>query len=96
MELIIPITIYLLILTYIIAKQLAGLFKSKKSLIKGLTLAASAIFLTCLVWELIQFIRNEDGKSFTIGWFALIYFLAISFTVFAIVSWGLHLLERKI
>lgn len=95
MELIIPITIYLLVLVYIIAHQLIELFKSKRSLIKSLALIATALFFIYLLWGLIPFFRNENGKSFTTGWFALVYFLAVSFTVFTVVSWGLRLIERK-
>lgn len=96
MELIIPVIIYLLVLGYIIFKQLTVLFNSKKLIIKNLSLLATALFLVYQLWGLIPFIRNENGKSFTIGWFALMYFLAVSFTVFAIVSWGLRLIEKRV
>ena len=96
MELIIPITIYILTIAYIISKQLTGLFRSKSSFIKRLAFLAAALFSIYLLWFLIPFFRNENEKSFTTGWFALVYFLAVSFTIFAIVAWGLRLIERKI
>lgn len=41
------------------------------------TIAAiiTTIFVAGIVWELFEFIRNENGKSFTIGWYALAYFM---------------------
>jgi hypothetical protein len=96
MGLILPITIYLLILAYIIARHLIALFNSEKPIIKSLSLTATGLFLAYQLWGLIPFVKNGNGKSFTVGWFALIYFLAVSFTVFAIVSWSLRLIEKKL
>lgn len=96
MEVLIPAVIYLLILCFVISKMMPVLFASKSEVIRGITYVATGIFAAYLLWGLISFLRNEDGKSFTVGWFALAYFLAVAFTVFGLVLFLLRIAERRI
>lgn len=95
MEILIPAAIYLIVVSYIIVKLLNGLYHSDKDIIRALAIAFSGVFFVYLAWELVGFFRNEHGKSFTVGWFALAYMLVISSTVFAVVCWILRLVGRR-
>lgn len=75
--------------------MLKVLFKSPKKGIKKSTSIIITAFAAYQSWELLSFIKNEHGKSFTIGWFALGYFFMLSFTILAIVCWVLTLLEKR-
>ena len=96
MELIIPVTIYLLFLTYFTVKRLISLFHSDKPVIKGLAWIVASLFFACQLWGFTPFLMNENGVSFTIGWFGLMYFLVVSFTIFTSVLMVLHLIDRKV
>ncbi|TLU96042.1 hypothetical protein [Dyadobacter sediminis] len=95
MGLVISVIIYLLGLTYIIVRHLITLFNSKISVIRNISIIAAGLFFAYQLWGLIPFIKNENGKSFTVGWFALLYFFAVSFSVFTIVTWFLRSIEKK-
>jgi hypothetical protein len=96
MEILIPAAIYLIVVSYIIVKLLNGLYHSDKDIIRMLAIAFSGVFFVYLAWELVGFFRNEHGKSFTVGWFALAYMLVTSSTVFAIVCLILRLAGKRL
>lgn len=96
MAVLVPATVYLLILSFVITKMTPILFASKSEVIRVITYVATGIFAAYLLWGVISFLRNEDGKSFTVGWFALAYFLAVAFTIFGLVLFLLRIAERRI
>lgn len=55
----------------------------------------TSLFFACQLWGFAPFLMNENGKSFTIGWFGLIYFLVVSFTIYASVLVVIHLIDMK-
>jgi hypothetical protein len=96
MEIIIPAAIYIVAVGYLIVKLLTGLFSSEKEIIKICAIAVTVVFTIYQLWELFAFFRNEHGKSFTVGWFALAYFFVISFTIFALICWILRIVGNRI
>jgi len=97
MEFILPVsTIYLLIIGYLIVQMLTDLFNSNNEVIRKCTFGITILFLAYQIWELIPFLQNENGKSFTVGWHAFAYSLVIFFTIFAFVCWILRLIDRKL
>lgn len=96
MEIIIPAAIYIVIISCIIVKLLTILYHSGKDIIKICTIAITSVFAIYVAWELVDFFRNEHGKSFTVGWFALAYFLVTSLTAFAICCWILRIVGNRI
>lgn len=96
MEIIIPAAIYLVIVSYIIGKLLTSLYSSNKDIIRFSAIAISCIFAVYLGWVLVGFLRDEHGKSFTVGWFALANSFVISFTVLAVVCWILRIVGNRI
>lgn len=96
MEILIPAAIYTALVSYIIVKLLTALFHHRSGVIKTISIAITGVFACYLAWTLMGFFRNEQGKSFTVGWFGLAYLLAISATVFAVICWVLLLVGNKI
>ncbi|MDQ6481204.1 hypothetical protein [Dyadobacter sp. LHD-138] len=48
---------------------------------------ATAIFVVGIAWELFGFIKNENGKSFTVGWFALGFFMIQVLSIYTFLCW---------
>lgn len=96
MEIIIPAVIYLVIVGCIAVRLLTGPYRSNKAIIKTIAITVTSVFAVYLAWELVDFLRNQHEKSFTVGWFALIYLFLTSFTAFAAICWMLRLVRKRI
>lgn len=96
MEFIIPITIYLIVVGYLIVRMLTALFNSKNNNLRRSTFVITFLFLGYQIWDLIPFLQNRNGKSFTVGWFALSYSFVILFTIFAIICLILRTIDKRL
>lgn len=96
MELLLVAMVYVAILFYLIIRILKTLFFSPNRAIRTGTSVITAIFAVFLLWSLFDFLKNENGKSFTVGWFGMAYLTVISVTAFAFVCWVLSLVDERL
>lgn len=96
MELLLVATAYVAILLYLIVKLLKSLFFSQNRIIRTGTSVVTTVFTIFLFWSLFDFLRDENGKSFTVGWLGLAYLAVISFTLFLFVCWALSLVDERL
>lgn len=96
MAIFILIIVYLLVLLSIAVWSLRRLFSSAKNYMKIIGLVIIAIYVAVLANETIPWLRDEYGKSFTMGWFGVIHFLVITLTPFTLICWILQFLDRKL
>ncbi|WP_254561253.1 hypothetical protein [Dyadobacter diqingensis] len=86
--LLIILLIYSLFLIYMIRSSWRRILRPTKH--NGIRIAAfivTAFFVAGTIWELLGFIRNENGKSFTIGWYALAYFMVQVLSLYTFLCW---------
>nr|WP_295922398.1 hypothetical protein [uncultured Dyadobacter sp.] len=96
MALLLVATAYVAILFFLIVKLLKTLFFSQNRVIRTGISIVTAAFAAFLFWSLFDFLRNENGKSFTVGWLGLAYLAVISFTLFAFICWALSLVDERL
>ena len=85
----------LIVEIYILIRSWKILLKSKNANFRVLLKIVSFVFGITLIWELIGFLQNENGKSFTIGWFALEFFLLNLFFYYCLFYWVLAKVSKR-
>lgn len=96
MEILIPTLIYIVVVSDFIVRMLRNLFLNGRKWAKNSALFLTIAFIALQCWAWIPFIQNENGKSFTVGWYALAYFSVLSFTSFAILCWLMVRVAKRI
>lgn len=96
MQILAPALVYLLVLIFFVVRMLRSLFNTQNGFVRGITITILVIFFVILMSEIIPFIQNENGKSFTVGWFALAYFLILTFTPFTFCCWILFIINKRL
>ena len=92
---IILVSALLIIELYISIRSWKILLKSNNTNFMILLTAVSLMFGIILISELIEFLKNENGKSFTIGWFALGLFLHNLFFAYSLFCLVLAKISKK-
>ena len=85
----------LIIEIYISIRSWKILLKSKNANLMVLVKIVSIVFGIILVTELFEFLKNENGKSFTIGWLALEFFLLNLFFYYGLFCWVLAKVSKR-
>lgn len=85
-------TLTLSVLGYIAVTNWNGIDDSE-SYLNILSVSGLIVYTAWLIWNFIVFFKNEYGKSFTIGWYAMKFLLIYSTVILVLFYWILKKLS---